>query len=50
MDAVYLLIEQIDKRLLIPILMVFALVLIIRYLYHEQLTAILPIRVTGSCH
>lgn len=39
MDAVYLLIEQIDKRLLIPILMVFALVLIIRYLYHEQLTA-----------
>lgn len=40
MDVVYLLIEQIDKRLLmIPVLMVLALILIIRYLYHEQLTA-----------
>ena len=40
MDVVYLLIEQIDKRLLmIPVLMILALILIIRYLYHEQLTA-----------
>ena len=39
MDAVYLLTEHIDKRLLIPVLMALTMLFIIRYLYHDQLTA-----------